>query len=150
MSNLAQQQSLLDDIRAHRIPVDFLELFDSAKVPFYDGVSTRTLSDDGFAEHQYLGCMIVELLDYRPQKLKEPALEKPERTRVVLHPNSETLWADICLLNQKAGNQWTDQDALEIEARLLVRSENHDILIGIDALHSWQQQHLCALILIHI
>jgi hypothetical protein len=94
--------------------------------------------------------MIVELLDYRPQKLKEPVLEKPERTRVVLHPNSETLWADICLLNQKAGSQWTDQDALEIEARLLVRSENHDILISIDALHSWQQQHRCALILIHI
>lgn len=65
--------------------------------------------------------MIVELLDYRPQKFKEPALETPERTRVVLHPNSETLWADICLLNQKTGNQWTDQDALEIEARLLVR-----------------------------
>lgn len=31
-------QSLLDDIRAQRIPVDFLELFDSAKVPFYDGM----------------------------------------------------------------------------------------------------------------
>jgi hypothetical protein len=31
-------QSLLDDIRAHRIPVDFLELFNSAGVPFYDGV----------------------------------------------------------------------------------------------------------------
>lgn len=30
-------QSLLDDIRAHRIPVDFLELFDAARVPFYDG-----------------------------------------------------------------------------------------------------------------
>jgi transcription factor SPT20 len=94
--------SLLDDIQAHRIPVDFLELFDSAKVPFYDG------------------CMIVELLDYRPQKSKDPPPEKPERTRVVLHPNSETLWADICLLNQKTGNQWTDQDALEIEARLLL------------------------------
>lgn len=30
-------QSLLDDIRAQRVPVDFLELFDAAKVPFYDG-----------------------------------------------------------------------------------------------------------------
>jgi len=68
----------------------------------------------------------VELLDYRPSKSKEPALEKPERTRVVLHPSSESLWADICLLNQKAGNQWTDQDALEIEARILVRSVYHD------------------------
>jgi hypothetical protein len=31
-------QSLLDDIRVHRIPVDFLEQFDSARLPFYDGV----------------------------------------------------------------------------------------------------------------
>ena len=35
-------QSLLDDIRAHRIPVDFLELFDSAKVPFYDGTQIQS------------------------------------------------------------------------------------------------------------
>ncbi|KAF9499368.1 hypothetical protein BDN71DRAFT_1384099 [Pleurotus eryngii] len=94
--------SLLDDIRAHRIPVDFLSLFDTARVPFYDG------------------CMIVELLDYRPQKDKDPSPDKPDRTRVVLHPDSETLWADICLLNQKHENKWTDADALEVEARILL------------------------------
>ncbi|KAJ6568358.1 Spt20 family-domain-containing protein [Mycena vulgaris] len=94
---------LLDDIRAHRIPVDFLDLFDSVKVPFYEG------------------CMIVELLDYRPQQRNtEATLDKPERTRVVLHPNAETLFADICSLNRKHGNKWTDRDALEIEARLLL------------------------------
>jgi transcription factor SPT20 len=86
-------------------------------------MSISTFADEVLADKHHLGCMIVELLDYRPQKSKEPTLEKPERTLVVLHPNSETLWADICLLNQKAGNQWTDQDALEIEARLLVSSE---------------------------
>ncbi|KAJ8509503.1 hypothetical protein ONZ45_g8330 [Pleurotus djamor] len=94
--------SLLDDIRAHRIPVDFLEMFDTARVPFYDG------------------CMIVELLDYRPQKQKDTSLDKPDRTRVVLHPDSETLWADICLLNKKHGQTWTDMDALEAEARILL------------------------------
>ncbi|KAJ7036529.1 Spt20 family-domain-containing protein, partial [Mycena alexandri] len=98
-----QISGLLDDIRAHRIPVDFLELFDAAKIPFYDG------------------CMIVELLDYRPQQRnKEAAPDKPERTRVVLHPNGETLFADICSLNRKNGNKWSDRDALEIEARLLL------------------------------
>lgn len=66
--------------------------------------------------------MIVELLDYRPIKSKDPALVDPERSRVVLSPNSESLWADICLMNQKAGNLWTDQEALEIEARILVRN----------------------------
>lgn len=65
--------------------------------------------------------MIVELLDYRPQRNKEPTPEKPERTRVVLHPNSETLWADVCSLNHKYGGKWTDLDAIEIESKILVR-----------------------------
>lgn len=64
--------------------------------------------------------MIVELLDYRPQRNKEHIPEKPERTRAVLHPNSETLWADICSLNQRYGGKWTDKDALAVEARILV------------------------------
>lgn len=63
--------------------------------------------------------MVVELLDYRPQRSKEPTLDKPDRTRVILHPNSETLWADICAMNKRHGNKWTDKDALEIEAKLL-------------------------------
>ena len=67
-----------------------------------------------------IGCMIVELLDYRPPKGKDPVLEKPDRTRVVLTPNPETLWADICLLNQRVGLAWTDEDALEVESRILV------------------------------
>ncbi|KAG6888748.1 hypothetical protein C0995_006219 [Termitomyces sp. Mi166 len=103
-----QIASLLDDVRAHRIPVDFLDLFEAAKVPFYDGMGA------------YAGCMIVELLDYRPQRGKEPPPDKPERTRVVLHPNSETLWADICAMNHRFGGKWTDRDALEVEARLLL------------------------------
>ncbi|KAH9933385.1 uncharacterized protein B0H18DRAFT_983411 [Fomitopsis serialis] len=85
-----QMASLLDDIRAQRIPVDFLELFDAAKLPFYDG------------------CMIVE------------TLEEPQKTRVVLSPNPETLWTDICLMNKQAGNAWSDLDALEVEARILI------------------------------
>ncbi|EKM50542.1 uncharacterized protein PHACADRAFT_213459 [Phanerochaete carnosa HHB-10118-sp] len=97
-----QVASLLDDIRAQRIPADFLELFDSANLPFYEG------------------CMIVELLDYRPQKVKDPILVNPERSRAVLMPNPETLWADICLLNQKAGSMWTDQESLKVEAQILV------------------------------
>jgi len=67
-----------------------------------------------------LGCMIVEILDYRPQKASDPALEIPERTRTVLHPNGESLYADICLLNSTHGVKWTDADALEVEARILV------------------------------
>ncbi|KAH7885750.1 Spt20 family-domain-containing protein [Phlebopus sp. FC_14] len=96
--------SLLDDVRAHRIPVDYLELFDSAHVPFYDG------------------CMLVELLDYRPKRSKDPPLEKPERSRVTLHPSDETLWADLCLLNQRTGSKFTDPEVLELEAQILLHT----------------------------
>ncbi|EIN09455.1 hypothetical protein PUNSTDRAFT_143012 [Punctularia strigosozonata HHB-11173 SS5] len=94
--------SLLDDIRAQRIPVDFLELFETAGVPFYEG------------------CMIVELLDYRPIRNRDPVLEKPLRTRVVLQHNDETLWADLCLLQQRSNYQLTDQHVLELESRVLL------------------------------
>ncbi|KAF8552879.1 hypothetical protein OG21DRAFT_1442848 [Imleria badia] len=96
--------SLLDDVRAHRIPVDYLELFDSAHVPFYDG------------------CMLVELLDYRPKRAKDPPLEKPERSRVTLHPNDETLWADLCLMNHRTGSKLTDPQVLEVEAQILLHT----------------------------
>lgn len=57
--------------------------------------------------------MIVDIVDHRE--------EGSQSTREVLHPNSESLWADLCLLNQKFGNQWTDQDLLRIESKILVR-----------------------------
>lgn len=62
------------------------------------------------------GNLIVELRDYRPD-------DKPEvftTNRVLLQPNGETLYADICRLSQKSGGVWADQQALEIEARILV------------------------------
>lgn len=62
----------------------------------------------------------MDLFDYRPQKPTDPALENPEKTREVLHPNSETLWADLCLVNVNSGGNLTDTQALEMEARILV------------------------------
>ena len=72
------------------------------------------------------GCMIVEIEEFTQANSKDNSKEsKPLEktvTRVLLRPNSETLFADLCLLNQKAGGKWTDKDALEIEAKILVRS----------------------------
>lgn len=104
-------QCILDDIRAHRIPVDFLDLFDAADVPFYDG--TLTLLCRCYV-HILPGCMIVDLFDYRTRD------EKPPRTRVLLNPDSESLWADVCSLNIKFHANCTDLDALNIEAKILV------------------------------
>lgn len=66
--------------------------------------------------------MIVELLDYRPEKRRDGPLTTPSKTRTVLHPDSETLFADVCALNRKSGGTWTDHEALEVEAKLLVSS----------------------------
>ncbi|GJJ11445.1 hypothetical protein Clacol_005678 [Clathrus columnatus] len=95
--------ALLDDVNALRIPVDFIEIFDSANVPYYEG------------------CMIVETIDHRKPRThhQQSSNKEPESVRVVLHPNDETLYADLCLLNAKYGNTWTDMDALEIEAKTL-------------------------------
>ncbi|KAI5823295.1 hypothetical protein K523DRAFT_421564 [Schizophyllum commune Tattone D] len=116
-----QVASLLDDIREHRIPADFLGLFTESNVPFYEG------------------CLIVELIDYRVGAQKDIASTSkqpiastststntsttaPLVTRVVLFPTPETVYTDICLLGARYGARWTDMDALEAEARILVRS----------------------------
>lgn len=39
--------------------------------------------------------------------------------RIVLHPTMETLWSDIKMLDEQAGGTWTDQEALEVEAKIL-------------------------------
>jgi hypothetical protein len=94
--------------------------------------------------------MIVELLDYRPQQRnKEASLDKPEKTRVVLHPNGETLFADICSLNRKNGSKWTDRDALEVEARLLVGRDFSRSFASFSISNSSRRLRHCASLRIH-
>lgn len=45
----------------------------------------------------------------------------PETFRVVLRPNEATLWSDLRNMNEKlSGGTWSEEDALEIEANILV------------------------------
>lgn len=67
------------------------------------------------------GCMIVEISDWRDSK-SAANLDTPEKRRVVLTPSPESTWADICSISQKRSLSWTDTDALEFEARMLVCS----------------------------
>ncbi|KAJ3995045.1 Spt20 family-domain-containing protein [Lentinula boryana] len=97
-----QYVGFLDEVRAHRIPADFVEIFHESGVRYFEG------------------CLIVDLVDYRPQKPTDPPLETPEKTREVLHPTSETLWADLCVINTNSGGTLTDLQALEIESRILL------------------------------
>ncbi|KAH7094193.1 Spt20 family-domain-containing protein [Auriculariales sp. MPI-PUGE-AT-0066] len=101
--------SLLDDIRAHRIPNDFLSLFDQFGVQYFEG------------------CLIVALYDHRPRVSKLAESRGPDDAGVdaqliVLQPTHETLYADIkCIAEAERaqGRPWTDQQALELEARIL-------------------------------
>ena len=65
--------------------------------------------------------MEIEEVDPSTSKDKDNKTPEKNSARVLLRPNSETLYADLCLLNQKDGNKWTDKDALEVEAKILVR-----------------------------
>ncbi|KAG8696293.1 Transcription factor spt20 [Ceratobasidium sp. 395] len=83
-----------------------LEMFDQANVPFYDG------------------CLIVEEHEHTSESTSDPPpssgkLKASQVRRIVLYPNGETLWADISLVNARNGGTWTDQQAIEFEAKVL-------------------------------
>jgi hypothetical protein len=82
------------------------------------------------------GRLIVELLDYRSPNRSKSHVEQPERTRVLLHPNDETIWADILLLNAKNGNRWTDRELLELEATIVACHQFNMSLKGTDTIYS--------------
>jgi hypothetical protein len=58
-----------------------------------------------------------DLSSSNPSKLKN---SPSQNKRIVLYPNGETLWADISLMNTRNGGTWTDQQAIEFEAKILV------------------------------
>ena len=70
---------------------------------------------------------MVELQDFREptitkdKKGEEVKTEGPVSSRVVLRPNSESQWAYLRLVNEKYDKKGTDQEALEAEAKILVR-----------------------------
>jgi len=101
-------------------------LFDKLGVQFFEGTCSLPGSHELLRLHD-TGCLIVALYDHRPRnsKLSEPRGEdtdvKPQR--IVLQPTHETLYADIkCLAEaeREVGRPWSDQQALELEARILV------------------------------
>ncbi|KAG8905047.1 Transcription factor spt20 [Tulasnella sp. 403] len=104
---------LLDNIRERRIPPDWLQSFDQHGVTFYDGVfnSSFIIRKLTFTA----GCLIIELVDHRTSSSEEPAT----RERVVLPLDAESLWTDIRLEQEKSGKLPTDEEALDLEARIL-------------------------------
>ncbi|KAH7335201.1 Spt20 family-domain-containing protein [Rhizoctonia solani] len=106
--------SILDSIRAHQVPVDMLEMLDQANVPFYDGCLIVEEHDHTLATGE------TAPSDPAPSESKgKNQSNSVQKRRVVLYPNGETLWADISILNVRNGNTWTDQQAIEFEAKVL-------------------------------
>lgn len=63
------------------------------------------------------GCLIIELVDHRTVNEGEV----PTKERVVLPLDSESLWNDIRSEPGRSGKQMTDEEALDLESRILVR-----------------------------
>ena len=69
----------------------------------------------------------MEIHDHRRSNSNSHARETSPRTdteaevkRVVMQPTAESIWADICLLNEESGFTWTEDIALQVEAQILV------------------------------
>ena len=143
-------QEFLNYLCNQIIPVDLMDVFQQAGVPFFEG------------------CLIVEVHDHRKRTTNpEPATsqyqadgrrERPSDTsmyylreggrygfhytrygghshpsnedtalgpdgvevyRLVLRPSDESLWNDLRMMDARAGGQWSDEDALAIEAQIV-------------------------------
>lgn len=97
-----------------------------------------------------IGCMIVELNDYRPKNPKDSPLDVPKQSRTVLHPTAETLWSDLCMLNESTGRKMSDIDALQVEAEILVSRVRTTATSLLSALASSPHHNHYVLIQIHI
>ncbi|KAL0091063.1 Spt20 family-domain-containing protein [Phycomyces blakesleeanus] len=77
----------------------------------------------------YEGCLIVEIHDHRsPKKFHtngqngSQSDSETQVKRLAMQPTAESLWTDIHLLSEEWGFPWTEQVAVEVEAKILVRT----------------------------
>ncbi|RCH79911.1 Transcription factor spt20, partial [Rhizopus stolonifer] len=87
----------LSCIKEKRLPGDLMDVFNEASCRYYDG------------------CLIVEIHDHRS--------EVTEIKRVVMKPTAESIWTDVALLSEDWGFTWTEDIALEVEAKILIATE---------------------------
>lgn len=61
------------------------------------------------------GRLIVEVVNHRIKTEGDVSTK-----RVVLSPTQETLWADLSLLHEDAGESWSNDLMLDVESKILV------------------------------
>ncbi|KAI8970169.1 Spt20 family-domain-containing protein [Mycotypha africana] len=96
----SQFEDFLKCIKEKRLPDDLMDVFNEASCRFYDG------------------CLIVEIHDNRMK-----ASDNMSKRRIVMRPTAASIWTDIILLSEEWGFPWTDDIALELEAHILIATE---------------------------
>ncbi|ORX94805.1 hypothetical protein K493DRAFT_337632 [Basidiobolus meristosporus CBS 931.73] len=99
--------SFLDHLNNFEIPPEFLDVFDEAHCPYYEG------------------CIIAEIHDHRPIRAQAELTSdiRVEVYKIVLHPTSETIWADLCLMNEMRDAVWSEDFSLQVESKILLATE---------------------------
>ncbi|KAK9768613.1 Transcription factor spt20, variant 2 [Basidiobolus ranarum] len=101
----SSMKNFLDYLNKQRIPPDLVDVFDEAQCQYYEG------------------CIIAEIHDYREIHLADIHASNANTHRVLLTPNAETLWSDLCLLNEKCDSFWSEDFTLEVESKILLATE---------------------------
>ncbi|WFC94284.1 Transcription factor spt20 [Malassezia brasiliensis] len=142
-----QRTDFLHYIRDQQLPVDLVDVFEQAGVPFFEGcllvevhdhrkptvtpdTSSRleyARSDLAHADLMYLrdggkygmgGSGMMGRSLLRTQEAY-PSPNGVEIYRIVLQPTVEALWNDLKSLDTKHGGLWSDEKALQIESKIL-------------------------------
>ena len=84
--------------------------------------------------HYYDGCLVIELQDYRGK----PTNTIPTVRKVLLKPDMETVIHDIQQLSNKSGKDWSQEDKLAVEQKILVT--HHLELVNFNSLIVYSYQ----------
>lgn len=113
-------QEFLKYVKERRLPPDLTDVFDSAGCTFHNGV------------------IVIEVVDHRKprtdgntteaakdgndanesEKVADP--NTPTVKRIEMKPDAQSIWNDICLLNEEFNINMTESEALDVESKLLV------------------------------
>ncbi|KAI8582013.1 hypothetical protein K450DRAFT_230399 [Umbelopsis ramanniana AG] len=119
----SQFKEFLKYVKERRLPPDLTDVFDSAGCTFHNGV------------------IVIEVVDHRKPRVDSNATEAtkentdanegepvfdpntPTVKRIEMKPDAQSIWNDICLLNEESNINMTESEALDVESKLLLLNE---------------------------
>ncbi|EPX75311.1 SAGA complex subunit Spt20 [Schizosaccharomyces octosporus yFS286] len=161
-------KTILHYIRMELIPPDCLEVFQNSNIKFYDGCLTvriidhrHSTSNDSNQSQPSNAALSSKAPPPPPssssslptksatnaETTMQPAVPastqespSPPVHYTVLRPTPETLYQDLCLLNESLAGQLSDENVLDLESKILVASEPPLILTP--ATSKYQMVHI--------